>query len=323
MGAVGLAELFDALELLAGDTVDDRNLGGELVDLYRARDMLHAQLSRRLLVFDRRGDALGDGFKSTSGWLIANCRVSRGTATRDVRVARHLDCLDQVRGLWEQGRTTSDHVSAIVEARRDAKADSDFDAYEPSLVPVAESCSVVELGAVLARWREALDATHDDDRRVEALIERRGLNHGETMDQGFAKWVMDPTDYAVFTRVLDEEVERGRVEGDTRTAEQQRLDAMIALFVRHLDSRPAGGSNRPHLIIRTDLATMAGRGIGTCVTDSGTTIPVEALRRIACDANLTRVVLDADGRLPGGDRSSSGARNERHECEGRSQRRTK
>ena len=62
---------------------------------------------------------------------------------------------------------------------------------------------------------------------------------------------------------------------------------------RHLDSRdrPRQGGERPHLIITLTPADLAGDGLVDLETGP---LTAEAVRRIACDAIISRVVLDAD-----------------------------
>ena len=74
MGVVGLVELAEGVALLGIDDVSGRDLGGELVELFRLRAMLDAEVSRRVRAFDARGDAVNGGHKSTAAWLMDHCR---------------------------------------------------------------------------------------------------------------------------------------------------------------------------------------------------------------------------------------------------------
>src|SRR5690349_6822957 len=110
MGIVGMVELEESIELLASDDVAGRDLSDELVWLYGLRSMLDAQISRRVRAFDRRGDCVNGGHRTTAAWLMDHCRRRPFDAYRDVRVARAVSELDGVREAWESGRTTSEHV---------------------------------------------------------------------------------------------------------------------------------------------------------------------------------------------------------------------
>jgi hypothetical protein len=65
----------------------------------------------------------------------------------------------------------------------------------------------------------------------------------------------------------------------------------VEICRRHLDSshRPRVGGERPHLVVTVDLETLQGRGEQLVDLDSGP-VTLQAVRRSACDATLTRVI---------------------------------
>src|SRR5947209_8591385 len=97
----GLDLICEGVELLAGEAVEGRWLGDDLVQLQALRDRIDAQFSRRLGEFDARGDADADGQRSTVGWLAAACRMDPADAGRAVRTARAMRRLGTVRDAWE------------------------------------------------------------------------------------------------------------------------------------------------------------------------------------------------------------------------------
>jgi hypothetical protein len=68
----------------------------------------------------------------------------------------------------------------------------------------------------------------------------------------------------------------------------------VEIFRDDLDHHQRG-TNRPHLIIPVDPATLSGEAVGLCETISGYRISPETARRLACDAIIQRVVLDRGG----------------------------
>ena len=279
----GIELLEKAVAELAGEDVCRPGLGPELVDLLRVRSMFDAQISRRVREFEVRGEAILDGHKHPGAWLTANCRIGRGEAYRIVRRAIGMAHLDRIRTSWESGNTTTDHVDAVVDARKNAKADSAFAEYEPTLLDVVECATVADTVNVLARWREALDATRDDTDEQESKlakdIERRGLDMGETGGVGTLRGTTDALDYAILFEAIEIELERGRVEGDERTLTQQRLDALIAICKRTVDRNDPAGTGRAHLVVRTDEPSLEGTGVGNSYTSTGIRLPGESLRR--------------------------------------------
>jgi len=80
----------------------------------------------------------------------------------------------------------------------------------------------------------------------------------------------------------------GRAE--TRTAGQRRADGLVELARPRTGGSGDGAGPRPHLVIRASLETLAGtHGAGAGALEWGGTVPAETVRRLACDAALTRI----------------------------------
>jgi hypothetical protein len=85
---------------------------------------------------------------------------------------------------------------------------------------------------------------------------------------------------------------------DERTPAQRRADALTDLARRQLDSGelPVVGGQRPHLTLTADVATLARLpGSRAADMDWGMPVPAETLRRIACDAAVTCVLVSPAG----------------------------
>jgi hypothetical protein len=80
---------------------------------------------------------------------------------------------------------------------------------------------------------------------------------------------------------------------DARTPEQRRADALVEICRRHLDSGafPTKGGERPHLQVTVDLATLLGESL---VDLEAGPITAEAVRRLGCDASVSRIVFGPD-----------------------------
>ena len=82
-----------ALDVLASADLSDLStveLRGELVDLLPAVNRLHAEVVRRVGVFDARGASVDDAARTTRSWLRAFARLSVPAATSYVAQARLL-----------------------------------------------------------------------------------------------------------------------------------------------------------------------------------------------------------------------------------------
>jgi hypothetical protein len=81
--------------------------------------------------------------------------------------------------------------------------------------------------------------------------------------------------------------------GDERSAGQRAHDALAEIFRRGTnagDGKSNGGAARPSLIIKVDLDTLAGiDGAPAGELEWGRTVPMETVRRMACDPAITRI----------------------------------
>ena len=81
---------------------------------------------------------------------------------------------------------------------------------------------------------------------------------------------------------------------DHQTARQRRADALADLARSYLDSGEAAGTEKPHVLVITDLDAVAGHGGGIHETANGHVLTPDQIRRYACDCTLTRVVFGSD-----------------------------
>jgi hypothetical protein len=84
---------------------------------------------------------------------------------------------------------------------------------------------------------------------------------------------------------------------DDRPRAKRMADALVELSHHILgldDFAPKRAGRRPHVVVTTSLETLlAVRGAPAADIEMGASIPGEAVRRIACDANVMRLVFDA------------------------------
>lgn len=82
---------------------------------------------------------------------------------------------------------------------------------------------------------------------------------------------------------------------DRRIPAPRRADALGEICREWLDlaERPAIGGERPHVVVTMDLAALEARAGGRASLEDAGTITPESARRLACDAAVTRVIIDA------------------------------
>src|SRR6267142_1453723 len=108
--------------------------------------------------------------------------------------------------------------------------------------------------------------------------------------------VLDPEGAAVFRTAL-EPLAQPDGKDDDRNRERRLGDAVVELANRSLNNGlvPQRGSARPHLQVTTTLETLL-QHIGAPAADLEFSLPISAraVERLACDCNVTRILLGAD-----------------------------
>lgn len=290
-----MSSLRSALDELRSDDLDHLplgQLGDDLVELRAVAEALEAEWIRRLQAFDTRQGWAADGSLSMTAWLRARCRMTGAAATDRSRLARSLREMPLTQRAFSDGDLTTGHVRTMA-AGADAHPET-FARDEAVLVEGASAVSVRDTGKLVAYWRQNLDfdaalAEADD------VHARRHLSISRTW-QGMVRidGNLDPeAGEMVLTAIgsiVDEWVKSG--DSDSRTPGQRRADALAELSRQHLDrGRSAvSGGERPHLNVLVDLKTLElGRGSLSELASGGVLHP-EAVRRLACDAGVSRIV---------------------------------
>jgi hypothetical protein len=142
-------------------------------------------------------------------------------------------------------------------------------------------------------WKTAVDGP-GADATAEELFDRRYLYGSKTLE-GMVKLdgLLDPVAGDLVMTALQAATPPRR-EGDHRSPRERRADALADLARTFLDSGEAAGSEKPHVLVLTDLEALQGRGGGVHETASGVVITPEQVREAACDAVINRVVFGPD-----------------------------
>ena len=290
-----------ALEPLAQSHDDvawlsDAVLGDDLVALRRQIDLLEAEFSRRLRAFDRRRGWMAGGAASLVSWLRTRCRLSVGAATQHADVARHLTELPETGAALRAGEIGFHHAAVVARCAAEVGNEA-VRGVEGTLVEAARKLDPGRLRLVTRHLRHCVDPNGalDADNADHA---RRWLHVSQTLDGIFVlDGQLDAEGGAVLRSAIDA-LDEPAPGGDTRTAAQRRADALVELATRQLQggALPAVGGQRPHLTVTASVETLERRP-GSQAGDMSWAGPVvaETVRRLACDAALTRVTLDAAG----------------------------
>jgi hypothetical protein len=309
----GLERLAGEVGRLLGD--DPNRLGGALaaaqvLALELLEDQLAAAKLHRLAVVDAQGAAgaeRGVQFTSTAGWLRARLRMSPGAATQRVRTARAL-----YRGpLTRTGQALADaelsyqHAVVLAEATRDLPPARVAEA-EPILLDAARRLDPARLRRLATHAREVIDPERAED-RTRRRLDHRGLWLSPTFEGMVdVEGLLDP-EAGEAVRAALEPLARPTGPDDGRSGAQRRADALgeLARGALQTGRLPDSGGLRPQVTVTADLASLLARhGVGGSGAWGGV-FDGETVRRLACDAVLTRAIVN---RHPGGDDGQASTR---------------
>ena len=202
-----------------------------------------------------------------------------GEALRLVRRANSLPQMPLTALAHDRGAISGAQVDVLIEIR--AIAPIHFAGAEGNLVEMAMDTPFVhELRKRLDYWLEAVAAEELASDRNH-VRETRALNlrrEGEMMR--INGW----TDIESGERLAAKPEPGPPAPGDTRSMAARRAD----LF---LDMVEGAGSDRPGLIVHVASQTLLEGLPGISETVNGTVLTADEIRRISCDANLSRVVF--------------------------------
>ena len=267
-------------------SLDDSALGDALAQFRERFDRGEFVFAAALRRFDRSGEYKADGSITLVDWLRSRCRLSAGAAAERVGIARQLEQLPKTEQAFGRGEVTYQHV-AVMARTAEHLGSAAVRREETALLKAAETMDPGQFVNHAKQFEHRVDA-------AEAL-EEANRAHGRRYFH-----VSEPLDGLVhLDGLLD--VEGGAVlrtalealtpprKDDDRTPGQKRADALIQLCYQRA-ARGDGSGPRPQLIIKASLDTLAGTaGSPAGEMESGVPVPAETVRRLACDAAITRI----------------------------------
>jgi hypothetical protein len=308
----GLVAAVDTVRALELGTAPPRQLADEVVVLFSVVSRLHAMALARLASVDAHGVAALESGSSTASWLRHHTGLPSGQASDLVRASRTLrSSLPATESALQDGEITVHHARTIARTARlvedqlgSSAADSAYAAdavvadVERVMLDVGRSVDAGSLAGFATRVRQVVDpdgALADANR----AHERRWLGAATTLDGMVSiDGLLDAEAGAlVLTAFASAAAPRGP--DDRRSAGQRRADALVDVCAYALDTGHAAAtaSVRPHLLVTTPLAAVTGDRTTAASAETAEvawTGPLTdtAVRRLACDAEITRVVVD-------------------------------
>ena len=275
--------------------VDGARLGKGLIETRALKDRVEAVFAEGLRRFDQSGEYVADGAIDLVAWLRAKCKLSGGAAAERVGIARQLQHLPQTSQAFATGELGYQHVAVLARTAEHLGAAIVRKA-EASLLALAETMDPGQFTGVAKNFEHRVDA-QAALAEANRAHQRRYLTISEPLD-GIVRvdGLLDVEAGALVRNAVNAGLPPAR--DDDRTPGQRRADRLVELCQPRVVGSADGAGPRPHLIIRTTVDTLIGAAGSPGAELDGAIIPAETVRRIACDAAISRIIgkgeLDAE-----------------------------
>ena len=302
-----MSELHSALDALAADDLEGMT-APQLLDrnalLVRAANQIQAELARTARQAEVTQAPEHDGLKSMASWLRGHCRLSTAAANQIVRNGRVLQQLPAVAAAWADGVVSAEQVAVIAAVVKPenvaAAAEQGVDLAQIDVV-LAETAATRQhehLGRVVHHYLSRLDpdGTEPDPTEPRALSIAKHSDGSVTF-----RGELDAVGGEKFQAVLESFVQADRPAGDLRNRAQQLGDGLVQWADVTLASgkAPILRSVKPQVIamIHVDDLADPATGPGAATTGFGAVISAARARWLACDGNVSRVVMGPEGQV--------------------------
>ncbi|HET7325676.1 MAG TPA: DUF222 domain-containing protein, partial [Nocardioidaceae bacterium] len=249
-----------------------------------------------LRAFEAEGGLAGSGCKTTGSWARLHLRRDHG-AHRIVRRTRLLPQLPGFAAAFAAGQVTDEHVDTLLRWTKPCGMET-LQTHEQTLLDLACAGSPRELAQALEVLADLVDPDRDED-KIQALADR-SFKASAVGDLVHVDAMVEPAlGEALKTAVEANSARRKGPDAvdDGRTLMQRRADAFAEILLAGIGAgttgRPHTGRLRPQIAVTVTLDQLQGiAGAPKALLDHFGVIPTATVRRLACDADLTRVILD-------------------------------
>ena len=275
-------------------------LTADLRELARGRNLLDLKFSQMAAAFAATDEFDREGSYSPIHWIRMNCHMTGGAAADRVAVGEQVAHVSETVAAMAGGQIGFPHLALIAreaQALVESGGNKQFD--ETRLLDKARQFSVGRFRNFCHHYRHSVDPKGYSTREAEAA-QARVLNL--TPGEGGMLWirgVLDPEGGAVLRTALEPLAKRNGKDDD-RKLDRRLADGLVEMANNALDrgTLPQRGGQRPHLQVTTTLETLLQR-CGAPAADMALSLPISAaaVARLACDCNVTRLLLNADSQV--------------------------
>ena len=296
--AAPVVQALESVRALASDEMREflqlatpENRAEWLLTLQQLTDAAAAATLVATEVFDAQGDGQTlQGASSTQAWIRSACRTSGAEASRRVLLARaSREALREPVCLLAVGAITYEHLQVIDRGTRRLNPEQ-RECAVPILATLAQATPVSDVYAAAQHLAQTVDpdGTLAD---TEKQFDRRHLTIAPLLDgMTSITGLLDTESAAVLDAALQPFLTPDGP-GDNRSNAQRRADGLIQLLASSCDAArvPQAGGQRPHLSVVVSSDGQAH------LSPRRAAMHAIGLARVACDAEVTPLILDATG----------------------------
>ncbi len=241
-----------------------------------------------------------DGHRSPAAWLCDTTRDSYGHCTQTIALATRIEEMPLVQAAFAAGDLAETGLRLLTETWAPTNAD-EFARDETMLLGWATTLPAKDLSLLLDTWRMHVDPDREAS-TAQDRFDQRSVHLSKLLDGvGRIDGTLDPDGYRLVReaiRALSEPTD-----DETRTAAQRRHDALVQMAQIVLESlEPAAGKKRrrrPTVIATATIDDMADQTGGGSVDTGGQRdiVPIDTIRRMACDCDIHRYLADPTGHI--------------------------
>jgi Domain of unknown function (DUF222)/HNH endonuclease len=246
--------------------------------------------------FDRRHGWADGKLPSCAHWLNFKVGLNLGAAREKVRVAHALAGLPKIAAAMGRGELSYSKVRALTRVACPAT--------EETLLMIALHGTAFHVERLVQGYRRAQEA--EELSREAQQHTRRSLSYWFADDGSLMlKARLPAVAGALLIKALDaalESLPENAISADVISErpipyESRRADALAAVAESFLANADTGSTtaDRYQVVVHVDAETLKERTAGRCEIEQGPSLPVETVRRLACDASLLRVLENPQG----------------------------
>ncbi len=298
-------------------SVDPLDLGDLLVRAEAMIDALTGTVADWTRLFTDQDGPRQAGSPGLAAWSRQHLRLTPADAAQRLKTGRALAVLPKTRRALREGRINYRHATAVATAVKLLGSDV-VGEFEDVLLDVAYRCDATAVREAVVKLRDLLGPDAADAEYVKNL-DRRDVTVAQTIGGFEIRGFVDPETGTMVKQVLyagAKPVATGDGEpDDVRTSGQRRVDALRDIFRAQLDhGLPTDRGIRPHLFVTVTLdqlhaitQTAANAGlpakaikgvVDPATLDGYGPITSTLAARLACDCQITPVIVDRPGAYP-------------------------